>query len=132
VRCQVPNADGRLKPEMYASLALGAGEAHEVLVVPSAAVQELRGKPIVFVRTAQGSFERRDVTLGAEAEGWIEVRSGVTQGESVVTTGAFLLKSELLRGRACRGGVTWARSSGSWPPRCGSGRSCCCASPPPP
>ena len=103
VRCQVPNADGRLKPEMYASLALGAGEAHEVLVVPSAAVQELRGKPIVFVRTAQGSFERRDVTLGAEAEGWIEVRSGVTQGESVVTTGAFLLKSELLRGALAEG-----------------------------
>jgi cobalt-zinc-cadmium efflux system membrane fusion protein len=98
VRCQVPNADGRLKPEMYASLALNAGEAHEVLAVPSAAVQELRGRPIVFVRTAQGSFERRDVTLGAEAEGWIEVRSGVAEGEAVVTTGAFLLKSELLRG----------------------------------
>jgi len=103
VRCQVPNPDGRLKPEMYASLALGAGEAREVLAVPSAAVQELRGKPIVFVRTTQGSFERRDVTLGAESEGWIEVRSGVAEAELVVTTGAFLLKSELLRGALAEG-----------------------------
>jgi RND family efflux transporter MFP subunit len=100
VRCQVPNADRRLKPEMYAALTLSAGELHEVLAVPSAAVQEIEGKPFVFVKTASGEFERRDVTLGQEAEGWVEVRAGAKEGEAVATTGSFLLKSELLKGSA--------------------------------
>ena len=98
VRCQVPNPDGRLKPEMYAALTLSSGEPHEVLAVPSAAVQELEGKPFVFVKTKAGVFERRDVSLGAEAEGWVEVRTGVKAGDEVATTGSFLLKSELLKG----------------------------------
>jgi cobalt-zinc-cadmium efflux system membrane fusion protein len=98
VRCQVPNPDGRLKPEMYAALKLSSGEPHEVLAVPSAAVQEIEGKPFVFVKTAKGAFERRDVALGQEADGWIEVRSGVREGEEVATSGSFLLKSELLKG----------------------------------
>jgi len=98
VRCEVPNEDGRLKPEMYASLTLSAGEPREVLTVPSGAIQEIRGRPLVFVRTAQGTFERRDVAVGPEAEGWVEIRSGVKEGEPVATTGSFLLKSELLKG----------------------------------
>ena len=97
VRCQVPNADGRLKPEMYAQFTLAAGEPHAVLAVPQAAIQEIESKPVVFVRTAKGAFERRDVTVGTEAEGWVEVKSGVKDGESVASTGSFLLKSELLK-----------------------------------
>lgn len=98
VRCQVPNADGRLKPEMYATMTLAAGEPRDVLAVPSVAVQEIDGKPVVFVRTAKGAFERRDVDAGPETDGWVEVRSGVKEGEAVATTGSFLLKSELLKG----------------------------------
>jgi cobalt-zinc-cadmium efflux system membrane fusion protein len=98
VRCQVPNPGQRLKPEMYASITLSAGEPREVLAVPAGAIQEIEGKPLVFVKTAKGSFERRDVVAGAEAEGWVEVRSGVKEGEPVATTGSFLLKSELLKG----------------------------------
>ena len=98
MRCQVPNPGGRLKPEMYAALNLSSGEPHEVLAVPSAAVQEIEGKPFVFVKTRAGAFERRDVALGQEADGWVEVRSGVKAGEEVATTGSFLLKSELLKG----------------------------------
>lgn len=98
VRCQVPNADGRLKPEMYATVTLAAGEAHDVLAVPAAAVQEIDGKPVVFVRTAKGAFARREVEAGPEVDGWVEVRAGVKEGEAVATTGSFLLKSELLKG----------------------------------
>lgn len=97
VRCQVSNADGRLKPEMYAQVTLSAGEPRAVLAVPQAAVQEIEGQPVVFVRTAKGAFEKRDVAVGAEAEGWVEVKSGVKDGESVASTGSFLLKSELLK-----------------------------------
>jgi len=98
VRCQVPNPGQRLKPEMYASLTLSAGEPREVLAVPAGAIQEIEGRPLVFVRTAKGSFESREVAVGPEAGGWVEVRSGVKEGEAVATTGSFLLKSELLKG----------------------------------
>jgi cobalt-zinc-cadmium efflux system membrane fusion protein len=98
VRCQVPNPGQRLKPEMYASLTLSAGEPHDVLAVPAGAIQEIEGKPLVFAKTAKGAFERREVAVGAEADGWVEVRGGVKEGEEVATTGSFLLKSELLKG----------------------------------
>ena len=98
MRCQVPNPGQRLKPEMYASITLSAGEPRAVLAVPAAAVQEIEGRPLVFVRTPVGGFERRDVVTGPEAEGWIEVRSGLREGETIATTGSFLLKSELLKG----------------------------------
>jgi cobalt-zinc-cadmium efflux system membrane fusion protein len=103
VRCQVGNADGRLKPDMYATLTLSAGEPLDVLVVPSAAIQEIEARPLVFVRTASGSYERRDVALGEEVDGWVEVRSGLKEGETVATTGSFLLKSELLKGSVTEG-----------------------------
>jgi cobalt-zinc-cadmium efflux system membrane fusion protein len=103
VRCQVPNADGRLKPDMYATLTLSAGEPHEVLVVPSGAIQEIAARPLVFVKTASGSYERRDVALGEDVDGRVEVRSGVKEGETVATTGSFLLKSELLKGSVTEG-----------------------------
>lgn len=98
VRCQVPNTDGRLKPEMYANISLGASEPHPAVVVPSAAVQEMEGRPFVFVQGAGGAFVRRDVILGAERDGLVEIREGVREGERVATGGSFLLKSELLKG----------------------------------
>jgi membrane fusion protein, heavy metal efflux system len=97
VRCAVPNASGRLKPDMYATMALGASTERQVVLVPAEAVQEIDGKPALFVETASGRFVRRDVTVGPERDGRIQIRSGVSAGERVVVAGAFLLKSELLK-----------------------------------
>ena len=97
VRCALPNAQGRLKPEMYATMMLGEGEPRPVVVVPAAAVQDIDGKPVVFVEEGPGRYRRRDVTVGPESGGTVEVRSGLRDGERVVVAGAFLLKSELLK-----------------------------------
>ena len=97
VRCTVPNGSGRLKPDMYATVMLGEGEPRPMVVVPSQAVQDIGGKPVVFVETASGRFARRDVTVGADVGGQIEITSGLRAGERAVTAGAFLLKSELLK-----------------------------------
>ena len=51
----------------------------------------------MFVRAADGRFERRTVEIGASGGDVVEVRAASTEGEEVVTDGAFLLKSELLR-----------------------------------
>jgi cobalt-zinc-cadmium efflux system membrane fusion protein len=97
VRCALPNAQGRLKPEMYATVMLGEGEPRPIVVIPSGAVQDVDGKPVVFVEEAKGRYRRRDVVVGADRDGAIEVRSGVRAGERVVVAGAFLLKSEMLK-----------------------------------
>lgn len=100
VRCQVPNPDGLLKPEMYARVALGESAPRPMVVVPEAAIQEMDGKPYVFVAGAKGRFEKREVALGASSEGLVEIRSGVAAGEKVATAGSFLLKSQLLSASA--------------------------------
>jgi cobalt-zinc-cadmium efflux system membrane fusion protein len=97
VRCQAPNADGRLKPHMYATISLGQSESLSIVVAPSQALQDLNGKPVVFVAGENGAFTPREVEIGLESEGWTEILSGLQVGEKIVTTGSFLLKSELSR-----------------------------------
>jgi len=97
VRSTVPNADGRLKPEMFATVALGESEPRPMVVVPQAAVQTVEGRQVVFIAEPAGRFRPRSVTLGADVDGLVEVQSGLAGGERVVTTGSFVLKSELLK-----------------------------------
>jgi cobalt-zinc-cadmium efflux system membrane fusion protein len=97
VRSTVPNPDGRLKPEMFATVALGEGEPRPMVVVPTAAVQVIDGRSAVFVAAPGGRFSLRTVELGAEADSLIEVKSGLTAGERIAVTGSFVLKSELLK-----------------------------------
>ncbi len=97
VRCRVANKDGLLKPEMYASISLSEGAPHPILAVPASAIQDVDGKNAVFVVSTPGTFVKREVSPGTEAEGWTEVLSGVKEGEKIATKGTFLLKSELLK-----------------------------------
>jgi membrane fusion protein, heavy metal efflux system len=95
VRCRVPNQSGRLKPQMYATLSISEGEPRSAIVVDARAVQLLDGKPVVFVAENNEKFTPRAVTVGPTQDGWSEILTGVQPGEQVVTSGSFLLKSEL-------------------------------------
>jgi cobalt-zinc-cadmium efflux system membrane fusion protein len=97
VRSTVPNVGGRLKPEMFATVALGESEPRPMIVVPQSAVQAIDGRPVVFIAEAGGRFRPQPVTLGADQDGLIEVRSGLAEGQPLVTSGSFVLKSELLK-----------------------------------
>lgn len=97
VRCEVPNRDGRLKLEMFATIQIPTPKGQEVVVIPTSAVQQIDNQPVVFVRISDTQFQRREVQLGAQSDGWVEVKSGVKTGEVVVTQGSFYLKSTLLR-----------------------------------
>ena len=96
VRAEADNADGRLKPEMFANLTVASGTSRDVLLVPAAAVQELAGEPVVFVEAGPGEFRRRRVAIGATFDGDVEIREGLAAGELVAVEGAFLLKSALI------------------------------------
>jgi len=96
-RVDLPNPARRLKPGMFGRVELaaaGGGEASPVLAVPRTAVQRSGSESIVFVQTAPGRFERREVVLGRISDDLAEVVSGLSAGDRVVTRGAFLLRSQ--------------------------------------
>ena len=82
---------------MFVEVALPGGTLHEVLSVPSSAVQEIGGQHIVFVHKGGDAFEQRAVTLGAASGGRVQILTGLEPGESVVVSGGFALKSEILK-----------------------------------
>ena len=65
-----------------------------MLAIPEDAVFNTGTKQITFVDKGQGLFEPRDVTIGVKAEGYYEVKAGISEGEMVVTSGNFLIDSE--------------------------------------
>jgi RND family efflux transporter MFP subunit len=94
-RIVVPNRSHRLLPGMFASVELAVGEGRPVLAVPREAVQRDGEQAICFVEEEPGHYERREVVVGEAGPTYVEVRSGLAEGERVVTTGAFILKSEI-------------------------------------
>jgi cobalt-zinc-cadmium efflux system membrane fusion protein len=95
VRIEVENKQGKLKPGMFASVDIAVAERPNCLSLPESAIQSQRQIPIVFVEEDKNVFERRPVRLGIRFGGFVEILDGVKEGESVVTSGSFLLKSEL-------------------------------------
>jgi cobalt-zinc-cadmium efflux system membrane fusion protein len=98
VRIELPNRPGQLKPEMYATATIELGGSVPALYVPQEAVQVIAGRPAVFVRTAPGRFEVRPVRTGRALESYIEISSGLKQGDEIATRGSFVLKSQLMKG----------------------------------
>ncbi|MCX6566795.1 MAG: efflux RND transporter periplasmic adaptor subunit [Candidatus Aminicenantes bacterium] len=96
-RVEVGNIDGSLRAGMYVEAAISSGAERSALVVPAAALQEFQSRPIVFVKTGATTFVLRPVETGARTAAEIEITNGLSAGESVVTAGSFLIKSELLK-----------------------------------
>ena len=100
-RVEIPNDNRALKPGMFASalIQVGGGGA-PVVVVPQSAVQELEGRKVVFVPGDRpGEFVARSVEVGEQADnGRVVILSGLQAGDSIVTSGAFALRSELAKG----------------------------------
>jgi cobalt-zinc-cadmium efflux system membrane fusion protein len=98
LRVEVPNPRARLKPGMFATAEVVTGiSSTEAIMIPSSAIQKIEGKPAVFVQGKDGSFAKRELELGREFGNSVEVNAGLKEGEQVVVTGAFTLKSELLK-----------------------------------
>ena len=97
IRIGVPNPQGLLKPEMYATARLPEGGKRAVLFLPEAAVQDINGIPAVFVRKSATEFEPRTVKTGRHVNGETEITEGISAGDAVVIKGSFLLKSQLMR-----------------------------------
>ncbi|MFZ5456979.1 MAG: efflux RND transporter periplasmic adaptor subunit [Pseudomonadota bacterium] len=97
-RVEVPNADGRLKPDMFATAAVETAAAGKALTVPASAVLLIEGKKVVFVREKAG-FKPQPVELGDNVGGRLVVKDGLEEGEAVVVEGAYALKARLLKSK---------------------------------
>ncbi len=94
VRIELANPEGQLRPGMYGTVQIEAGPKREVVTVPDSAVIDSGTRQVVLVALGEGRFEPRDVKLGTRGEDFVEVLSGVKDGETVVTRANFLIDSE--------------------------------------
>ncbi|MBV8247468.1 MAG: efflux RND transporter periplasmic adaptor subunit [Comamonas sp.] len=95
VRVAVDNRDGRLRPGMFARVSFD-GPGRDALMVPTTALLQGNVSTRVFVdkgRTDKGArFEPRDVQVGVQQDGKVEIRSGLAAGERIVVNGGVLLQ----------------------------------------
>ena len=95
VRSVVENQRHLLKPEMFARVIPLTEERQKRARVPNTALVTEGLYTFIFVEKAPGSFERRRVELGLQGRDESYLRSGLSEGEKVVVSGALLLQAEL-------------------------------------
>jgi cobalt-zinc-cadmium efflux system membrane fusion protein len=94
VRCLVQNPQGLLKPDMFATIKIGAAAQQSVPVIPASAVVTEGDSSLVFVEEGHGRFRQRKLQVRQEMGGSVAIDTGLSVGERVVTRGALLM-SEL-------------------------------------
>ena len=95
IRIKVRNfAGAEFKPEMYATINLFSPMKFKSVTVPDRAIIRSGERNILIVALGGGYFAPRDVNLGIEANGYVEILQGLNEGEHVVTSSQFLIDSE--------------------------------------
>jgi len=93
VRLEVPNIGNALKRDMYVEVALQSSRTKQGLLLPvSAVLRDEDNLPFVFIESAPGSYARRPVTLGGRLGDRMEVRSGLKDGDRVISEGGLFLE----------------------------------------
>jgi len=97
-RAEVDNPDRLLRANMFGRAEIEVRTINNALLVPENAVQWDGCCNLVFVRRTETVYQPYQVTLGYKRDGYFVVENGVPAGESVVTEGSFLMKTEILKG----------------------------------
>jgi Cu(I)/Ag(I) efflux system membrane fusion protein/cobalt-zinc-cadmium efflux system membrane fusion protein len=80
---------------MYANVRINTATGREGLVIPSEAVIRSGERNVVFVTRDENKFVPRNVTLGLSLDnGMVQILEGLAPGETIVTSGQFLIDSE--------------------------------------
>ncbi len=90
VRTEVPNPDGRLKPDMFANVQIITDLHRAAISIPQSAVLNDGGKTVVFVADGNG-YKKRVVIAGIQSNDRVEIRDGLNAGDKVVVKGNYLL-----------------------------------------
>jgi cobalt-zinc-cadmium efflux system membrane fusion protein len=95
VRSEIPNPDGILRAEMFATFKILVGEPQSTVGVPTVAVIREGTLARLWVESDQQLFRSRNVKLGPEQAGCIQVQDGLKAGEVVIGRGAIFVDNEL-------------------------------------
>jgi len=95
VRLEFDNPELELKPDMYADVKIQTTMGETGIKIPARSVLRTGERNLVFIRRGPGEFTPREVSLGMPLDGgMVRVLNGVAPGETVVTSGQFMLDSE--------------------------------------
>lgn len=98
VKAELANASGQLKPGMFAQLEVLTNQTSKnILVIPSSSLVEANGKQLVYIKSGNG-YQATEVTLGQTSGDLVEVKSGLFEGDLIVTQRAPQLYAQSLRG----------------------------------
>jgi membrane fusion protein, copper/silver efflux system len=109
VRVELSNPQLLLIHDMYVDAEIDTGSAEAVLAVPESAVMDTGSRQAVLVDKGEGRFEPREVKLGHRGEGYVEIREGLAETDSVVTSANFLIDAESNLKAALKGFADGAR-----------------------
>jgi len=94
VRTEVENKGYKLKPGMFADIKIYLNHQSKALVVPKEAILDDKDEKIVFIKS-EGKYIRLVVEIGTKEKSYVEILSGLQEGDEVVTKGNYQLKSKL-------------------------------------
>ena len=97
VRSEVPNPDGALRVNMFATVTILSPQDGDAVLVPSSSLQEVNKQSVLFVPTGDGQFAWRPVHTGLVANGKTQITSGLAAGTPVVGEGSYWLKAALMQ-----------------------------------
>ncbi|MDD4175323.1 MAG: efflux RND transporter periplasmic adaptor subunit [Kiritimatiellae bacterium] len=99
VRATLKNPDALLRPGMFCEANAVFETQEKVVAVPKAALLADEGKHFVFRLVREGFVLRTDVAVGRRFADSVEITGGISEGEKIVTGGAFVCKSDVLRAK---------------------------------
>lgn len=94
VRLRFQNTDHQLKPNMFAQVVIHANSVENRLIVPRESVIRTGRQDRVVLNLGEGAFKSIEVKLGRLTEDYAEILSGLSEGDSIVSSAQFLLDSE--------------------------------------
>lgn len=98
---QIDNLKQAWHPGDFITAQVIINDQSNFLSLPKSVIQQVNGQPHVFVKKEGGIFEARPIQIkGSDKGEFIEIFSGVQEGEEIVSTNTFLLKAELGKGKA--------------------------------
>ena len=99
VRATLKNPDALLRPGMFCAATAVFETQEKVVAVPKASLLSDEGKHFVFRQIREGFALRTDVEVGRVFADSVEITCGLPEGEKIVTEGAFVCKSDVLRAK---------------------------------
>lgn len=89
---EIENTDNNLQTGLFTTVEIDIESSENTLAIPESSLIEEEGNFVVFVHVSGESFEKRNITTGIRNRGWVEVTSGLSEGEHVVTQNAYQVK----------------------------------------